>query len=182
MMLVDQEKHYHSSNSGETWHTVDTHALGNAFAIVKVNEDTYYRSGNYGIHRTTDGGKSWHPFNTGLVNTDVWQLIVLDGTLYANSVNGLVHSTDKGESWTPINGDTGIITRIIESNGDIFVRDDQLGVPRFFRLSTKDNSLINISEMPILDKTDPYKENLQLNLPPGYLTFRFKTQSFRFGM
>ena len=168
VMLVDLKKHYHSSNSGETWHTVDTEALGNAFAIVKVNEDTYYRSGNYGIHRTTDGGKSWHPFNAGLVNTDVWQLIALDGTLYANSVNGLVHSTDKGESWTPINGDTGFITRIIESNGDIFVRDDQLGAPRFFRLSTIDNSLINISQMPILDKTDPYKENLQLNLPHGY--------------
>ena len=169
VMLVDQKKQYHSSNSGETWHTVDTEDLGNAIAIVKVNEDTYYRSGNYGIHRTTDGGKSWHPCNSGLVNTDVWQLIALDGTLYANSANGLVHSTDKGESWTPINGDPGCITRIIESNGDIFVRDDQLGAPRFFHLSTKDNSLINISEMPILDKTDPYKENPQLNRPTGFM-------------
>ena len=169
VMLVDLKKQYHSSNSGKTWHTVDTHALGNAFAIVKVNEDTYYRSGNYGIHRTTDGGKSWYPCNTGLVNTDVWQLIALNGTLYANSANGLVHSTDKGESWEPINGDPGCITRIIESNGDIFVRDDQLGAPRFFHLSTKDNSLINISEMPILDKTDPYKEYPQLNRPTGFM-------------
>ena len=167
--LVDQKKHYHSSNSGETWNTVDTDALGNAFAIVMVNEDTYYRSGNYGIHRSTDGGKSWHPFNTGLVNTDVWQLIAVDGTLYANSVNGFVHSTDGGESWTPVNGDTGFITRIIESNGEIFVRDDKLGAPRFFRLSTQDNSLINISEVPVLDKVDPYKENPQLNRPTGFM-------------
>ena len=161
--LVDQKKHYCSLDSGKTWKTVDTDALGNASAIVMVNEDTYYRGGEYGIHRTTDGGKSWHPFNTGLVNTDVWQLIAVNGTLYANSVNGFVYSTDKGESWTPVNGDTGFITRIMESNGDIFVRDDKLGAPRFFRLSTKDNSLINISEVPVLDKVDPHKENLQLN-------------------
>ncbi len=168
VMLVDQKKHYHSSNYGETWNTVDTETLGNAFALAMVNEDTYYRSGNYGIHRTTDGGKSWHPFNTGLINTDVWQLIALDGTLYANTVNGLVYSTDRGESWTPVKGDTGSVTRILESDGEIFLRDDKLGAPRFFRLSTKDNSLINISEIPILDRIDPWKVNVQLNLPPGH--------------
>ena len=163
MMLVDLKKHYHSSDSGETWNTVDTDALGNASAIVMANEDTYYRSGSYGIHRTTDGGKSWHQFNTGLVNTDVWQLIAVNGTLYANSLNGFVYSIDGGESWIPVNGDTGYITRIVESNGEIFVRDDTLGTPRFFRLSTKDNSLANISEIPVLEKIDPYKDPLQIN-------------------
>ena len=167
--LVDEKKHYCSLDSGKTWKTVDTAPFGNASAIVMVNEDTYYRSGEYGVHRTIDGGKSWHHFNTGLVKTDVWQLIAVNGTLYANSVNGFVYSTDKGESWTPVNGDTGFITRIMESNGDIFVRDDQLGAPRFFRLSTKDNSLINISEVPVLDKVDPYKEKPQLNRPTGYM-------------
>ena len=168
LMLVDQKKHYHSSNSGETWNTVDTDALGNAFAIAIVNEDTYYRSGNYGIHRSTDGGKSWHQFNTGLVNTDVWQLIAIDGTLYANSVNGFVYSTDGGESWTPVNGDTGFITRIIESNGEIIVRDDKFRTPRFFRLSSQDYSLTSIPEVPILNKVDPWKENPLLDRPTGY--------------
>ncbi|MDE0637385.1 MAG: sigma-70 family RNA polymerase sigma factor [Candidatus Poribacteria bacterium] len=170
LMLIDHDKHFFSINSGETWRTLEnTENLGSAYAMVSLNEDTYYRSGNYGIHRTTDGGKSWHQFNTGLVNTDVWQLIAVDGTLYANSVNGFVHSIDGGESWTPVNGDTGFITRIMESNGDIFVRDDKLGAPRFFRLSTQDNSLINISEIPVLDKVDPYKENPQLNRPTGFM-------------
>ena len=163
VMLVDLQKHYYSINSGETWKTEDTDALGNASAIVMVNEDTYYRSGNYGIYRTTDGGKSWHQFNIGLVNTDVWQLIAVDGTLYANSIDGFVYSIDGGQSWNPVNGDTGYITRIIESNGEIFVRDDKLGAPRFFHLSTKDKSLIKVSQMPILDKVDPYNENRQLN-------------------
>ncbi|MCG9129202.1 hypothetical protein JT359_16555 [Candidatus Poribacteria bacterium] len=162
-MLVDLKKHYYSVNSGETWRTEDTKSLGNASAIVMVNEDTYYRSGNYGIYRTTDGGKSWHQFNTGLVNTDVWQLIAVDGTLYANTICGFVYTTDQGESWNPVNGDTGFITRIMESNGNLYVRDDTIGSPRFFYLSTKDNSLINISEIPTLEKVDPYKEELQLN-------------------
>ena len=164
LMLIDHNKHYFSINSGETWRTLEnTENLGNASAIVSLNEDTYYRSGKFGIYRTTDSGKSWHQFNTGLVNTDVWQLIAVDGKLYANSIDGFVHSTDGGETWAPVNGDTGFITRIMESNGDIFVRDDKLGAPRFFRLSTQDNSLINISEVPVLDKVDPWKENLQLN-------------------
>ena len=167
VMLVDLQKHYYSINSGETWKTEDTDALGNASAIVMVNEDTYYRSGNYGIYRTTDGGKSWHQFNIGLVNTNVWQLIAVDGTLYANSIDGFVHSTDGGETWTPVNGDTGFITRIMESNGEIFVRDDKLGAPRFFHLSTKDKSLIKVSQMPILDKIDPWKKNLLLIRPTG---------------
>ena len=139
-----------------------------------VDEDTYYRSGNYGIHRTTDGGKSWHQFNSGLVNTDIWQLIAVNGTLYVNSVNGFVYSTNDGESWTPVNGDTGFITRIIESDGDIFVRDDKLGTPRFFRLSTKDNSLIDLPAVPVLYKVDPQKENPQLNRPTGFMRRRLR--------
>ncbi len=167
--LVDQTKHYYSSDSGKTWKTKDTVDLGNASAIVMVNEDTYYRSGNYGIHRTTDGGESWNQFNSGLVATDIWQLIAVDGNLYANSIDGFVNSSDGGETWSPVKGDTGFITRIMESNGEIFVRDDKLGAPRFFRLSTQDNSLIKVSEMPILDKIDRRKENLQLNRPTGFM-------------
>lgn len=167
VMLIDEKKHYHSSNSGETWKTVDTVPLGNASAIVMVNDNTFYRSGNYGINRTTDGGKSWHQINMGLVNTDVWQLIAVNGTLYANSIDGFVYSIDDGQSWIPVNGDTGYITRIMESNGDIYVRDDKTGVPRFYRLSTKDHRLVEMSEMPILDKIDPWKENHYLRRPSG---------------
>ncbi len=168
LMLIDHLKHYISIDSGETWNTLDTtNVLGNASAVVMANEDTYYRSGSYGIDRTTDGGKSWHRFNTGLINTDVWQLIAVDGTLYANSINGFVYSIDDGQSWIPVNGDTGYITRIVESNGSIFARDDMIASPRFYHLSTKDNRLINISEIPVLDKVDPYKENPQLSRPTG---------------
>ena len=76
---------------------------------------------------------------------------------------GFVYSTDQGDSWTPVNGDTGYITRIMESNGEIFVRDDTLGSPRFFYLSTKDKSLIIIGEIPVLEKVDPYKDHLKIN-------------------
>ncbi len=167
VMLVDHRKHYYSVNSGKTWKTDDTNTVGNASAIVMVNEDTYYKSGYYGIYRTIDGGKSWHQFNTGLVNTEVWQLIAVDRTLYANTINGFVYSIDGGNSWTPVKGDTGYITRITESNGDIYVRDDKTGTPRFYRLLTNDYRLIAMSEIPILDKIDPWKENLELIRPDG---------------
>ena len=36
-----------------------------------------------------------------------------------------------------LKGIQGLITRILESDGEIFVRDDKLGAPRFFRLSTQ---------------------------------------------
>lgn len=168
LMLIDHLKHYYSSNFGKTWVTVDTNPLGIAHAIVMTDEDTYYRSGNYGIHRTTDGGESWHQFNNGLVNTDVWQLITVNGTLYANSIDGFVFSTDKGNSWNPVIGDTGFITRIMESNGNIIVRDDKYGTPRFFYLSPKDNRLSEMSEIPNLDKVEPRKENPLLIRPTGF--------------
>ena len=162
IMLVDQNKHYYTFDSGETWKTQDSTDFGNASTIVMVNENTYYRCGEYGIQRTTDGGESWNQFNNGLVNTDIWQLIAVNGTLYANSIDGFVHSIDGGETWMPINGDTGFITRIMESNGNIYVRDDQLGAPRFFHLSTQDNSLISIPALPVLDQVDPWEEIPQL--------------------
>ena len=167
LMLIDHLKHYYSSNFGKTWKTVDTNSLGNASAIVMTNEDTYYRSGNYGIHRTTDGGETWHQFNNGLANTDVWQLIAVNGTLYANSIDGFVFSTDKGNSWKPVIGDTGFITRIMESDGNIIVRDDKYGTPRFFHLLPKDNRLIEKTEIPNLEKVDPWNENPLILRPNG---------------
>ena len=163
LIVIDRKMHYYTTNSGENWYASD-HAddLGFFSAIVSLNEDTHYRGGKFGIHRTTDAGKSWHQLNTGLVNTDIWQLIAVNGTLYANTLAGLVYSTNEGVSWTRIEGDTGYITRIVESDGKIYVRDDLKGTPRLFYHSTQDNRLIHISEIPTLEKVDPHKISLQL--------------------
>ena len=150
---------------GESIDNIDD--LGSSSAIVSLNENTHYRGGKLGISRTTDAGKSWHQLNDGLVNTDIWQLIAVNGILYANTLAGLVYSTDEGASWAQVEGDTGYITRIMETNGNIYVRDDIKGTPRVFYLSKQDNSLIRESEIPILDKVDPFRYNPQVIRPTG---------------
>lgn len=175
LIVIDREKHYITTNCGETWESTDNiDDFRSSSTIVSLNENTHYIGGKLGISRTTDAGKSWHQLNDGLVNTDVWQLIAVDGILYANTLSGLVYSTDEGASWTQVEGDTGYITRIMETNGNIYVRDDINGTPRVFYLSKQNNSLIKKTEIPILDKVDPYVVNPQLirdinrAVPHGY--------------
>ncbi len=159
VILIDGEEYFYSINAGETWSTVDKTAnIGETSGLASLNENTSYVSGRFGIYRTTDGGKTWHQFNTGFVNTYIQELIAVNGVLYAHTHGGLLSSTDGGESWTPVPGDTGYITRIAQSNGQLYARDDKIGTPRFYRLSTKDNRLIDVSKVPaFLNVYDPNK-------------------------
>ena len=158
VVVIDGEAFFFSINAGETWRTVDKTAnIGKTSGLALLNENTFYVSGRFGIYRSTDGGKTWHQFNTGFVNTHVKELIAVNGVLYANTRTGLFSSVDGGESWTPVPGDTGYLTRIAQSNGQLYVRDDKIGTPRFYRLSTKDNRLIDASKVPAFNVYDPNK-------------------------
>ncbi len=164
VILIEGEKCFYSINAGETWRTSDkTDNIGETSGLASLNENTFYVSGKFGvsgrlgIYRTTDRGKTWHQFNTGFVNTYISELIAVNGVLYAQSNGGLLSSADGGESWTPVPGDTGYITRIAQSNGQLYVRDDKIGTPRFYRLSTKDNRLIDASKVPAFNVYDPHK-------------------------
>ncbi len=158
VLVVSDKEHFYSTNAGKTWKTLgNTNDMGSAVALVLLNENTFYRSGRFGIFRTTDGGKTWHQFNTGFVNTHVKELIAVNGVLYAHTSSGPLSSTDGGESWIPIPGDTGYLTRMTESNGELYVRDDKIGTPRFYRFSTKDNRLIDASKVPAFNVYDPNK-------------------------
>ena len=159
VILIDGEEYCYSINAGETWRTVDKTAnIGETSGLASLNENTSYVSGRFGIYRSTDSGKTWHQFNTGFVNTFVQELIAVNGILYAHTHGGLLSSTDGGESWTPVPGDTGYITRIAQSNGQLYARDDKIGTPRFYRLSTKDNRLIDASKVPaFFNVYDPNK-------------------------
>ncbi|MDE0636708.1 MAG: sigma-70 family RNA polymerase sigma factor [Candidatus Poribacteria bacterium] len=164
VIVTDDWAHFYSTNAGKTWKTLNNpNDIGTASALVLLNENTFYRSGEFGIYRTTDGGKTWHQFNTGFVNTYIIELIAVNGVLYAHTHGGLLSSTDGGESWTPVPGDTGYITRIAHSNGQLYARDDKIGTPRFYRLSTKDNRLIDISKVPaFFNVYDPNKASEEL--------------------
>jgi len=171
-VIVKSDKEYfYSMNAGQTWKTLDnTGVMSDTSALVLLNKNTFYRSGVGGIHRTTDGGKTWHQFNNGFVNTLVQELIAVNGTLFANTTTALVSSTDGGESWTPARGYTSVYRSIMESNGDLYVRDNgglsvrdnKIGSPRFFRFSAQDNRLIAISEVPAFKKYDLKKVREEL--------------------
>ena len=154
VMVTDANgEFFYSTNTGETWTTLEKDSLASWIAPPLLIADTniFYKGGPFGILRTTDGGESWHHFNTGFVNTPVATLIAVKGKLYANDpVNGFVTSTDGGESWTPL-------PRGIDQGISIAAFDDNVYVKRgnnmnsrspLLRLSTENNRLNVIPSMP----------------------------------
>ncbi|MDE0484679.1 MAG: sigma-70 family RNA polymerase sigma factor [Candidatus Poribacteria bacterium] len=152
VMVIDGENHFYSIDAGEAWtFSVDgSKKISSATAAVLSNASTFFTSGIYGIHRSTDSGKSWHQFNTGLVNTDIQQLIVLNGILYANTETGFVYSIDGGESWTPFSSDTSNLIYIEEFNGELYASKGREDTSRFLRLTSEGNSFTDIPGVPVL--------------------------------
>ncbi len=152
VMVIDGENHFYSTDAGEAWtFSVDaSKKISSATAAVQSNASTFFTSGIYGIHRSTDSGKSWHQFNTGLVNTNIQQLIVLNGILYVNTETGLVYSIDGGESWTPFSSDTSNLIHIEEFNGELYASKGREDTSRFLRLTSEGNSFTDIPGVPVL--------------------------------
>ena len=73
--------------------------------VVAADQNTFYKGGSFGIHRTTDGGKSWHPFTNGIMEMKIQDLVAINNRLYARTDNGLVQSVDGGEVWETIEVD-----------------------------------------------------------------------------
>ena len=96
------EHQYRSTDKGQTWTELfgDTDMLMiNNLPAVAVNENTFYKAGPFGIHRTTDGGKSWHILIDGIVGTRIKDLVVFNNKLYAHTGFAVYQSTDEGVSW-----------------------------------------------------------------------------------
>ena len=154
LLVLDDKNSYYSSNAGESWITLDSHAPNDVSKLVSLNANTFYRNTQSGISRTTDAGKTWHPFATGLVKTTVMHLVSVRNVLYANVGGGILISSDGGESWTPVSNRFGNIMNLTKSNDVLYARGLEETEPRFFRLSTEDNRLLPIPEMPILKALD----------------------------
>lgn len=155
LLVLDSGRSYYSGDAGETWATLHSSFsdMDKPPVVVMLNENTFYRSGRDGVHRTTDAGKTWQQFNTGLVNTSIGDLVVVHNTLYANIGHSLLSSSDGGESWAPVADDPGNIIKMIESNGIFYARGSEGMTPRLFRLSAEDESLTPVSGMPSLGDT-----------------------------
>ena len=160
LWVIDSRNSYYSNDSGETWVAWDssTSDIGVISTLASLDANTLYKSGQFGIYRTTDAGKTWHQFNTGLVRTTVLNLVSMHNVLYANTGRVLVTSSDGGESWTPVPGTSRNLMSLAKFNGAIYgaiyARGAREMSPQFFRLSAEDNRLIPVPGIPVLEMLD----------------------------
>ena len=151
-ILAQAGTQFRSRDSGQTWvdleFGMDSHILS-GFSSVAVNENTFYKVGIFGIHRTTDGGESWHLFMDGIVGTGVLDLVEVNNRFYAHTNRDIVRSTDGGESWNPVRVNTnGVNPKLL--NG----KDSHPNFSGHSRLAIADNTLYVIT---------PERENLHVH-------------------
>ncbi len=154
VMVTDANgESFYSTNTGETWTTLekDRSGVGIAPPLLIADTNIFYKGGPSGILRTTDGGESWHPFNTGFVSTPVVTLIAVKGRLYANSAdNSYLTSTDGGESWMPLPRDIDHGVFIAAFDDSVYMKrgNNMNSRSPLLRLSTENNRLNFIPGMP----------------------------------
>ena len=94
---------FRSKDDGLTWTNLGTDP--GVFAYLAFDKNTFYKTGNYGVYRTTDAGKSWHHFMEGMVGTGVQDLVMFNDRFYVQTDNDIVESDDNGKSWTTVQMD-----------------------------------------------------------------------------
>ena len=156
LLVLDSGSSYYSPDAGENWVTLGLNNpdMGGVSTIAPLDANTFYRSGQSGIYRTTDAGKTWHQFNRGLVRTTVMNLVSAHGGLYANIGQSVFTSSDNGESWTLIPDSPRNVTNLAQFNDVLYARSGEGMKPRLFRLSTEERGLILVPGMPALKTPD----------------------------
>ncbi len=150
-ILAQAGRQFRSRDNGQTWVDLgfgtNSHML-NGFSSVAVNENTFYKVGIFGIHRTTDGGESWHLFMDGIVGTGVLDLVQVNNRFYAHTNTDIVRSTDGGESWSPVRVKTnGVNPKLLNR------KDSHPNFSGHSRLAIADNAFYVIT---------PERENLHV--------------------
>ena len=163
---------FRSRDGGQTWDDLgfETDSLiQNAFLSVAVNENTFYKTGIFGIHRTTDGGESWHLFMDGMVGTGVLNLVGINNRLYGHTDEGIAQSTDGGESWSEVKpksvkkGDSRLNfsagSRLTIAGNILYVISPEKDDLSVFRSSVDGNGLIPVQGIPVFDVDVPFTNN-----------------------
>ncbi len=184
----NSERVFHSIDLGASW-TEITHGNESPFrstglgavvlthtgetflpqGVVTADKNTFYKSGSFGIHRTTDGGRSWQPFTNGITETTIQDLVTVNNRLYARTDRGIVQSVDGGEVWetvgieVPEHTPAGIeeefsplhfsLASQLETAGDVLYgiapgKDDL----RLFQLSVGDNTFVPVQRAPTFER------------------------------
>ena len=102
-LLVHGFRLFRSKDDGMTWTNLGSDP--DVFAHLAFDENTFYKTGRYGVYRTTDAGESWHHFMAGIVGTGVQDLVMFDDRFYVQTDNDIVESDDNGKSWTTVQMD-----------------------------------------------------------------------------
>ena len=165
---------FRSTDGGETWTDLGRdpklYMLSN-YPSVAVDERTFYKTGVFGVHRTTDGGDTWHPFMDGMMGTMVGDLIVFNDVLYVYTHNGLYQSTNSGISWErieiyekigetevrrePVKNDpfglnfSPLTSKWVVDGNNLYLLSTTIGSELWiYRLSTSNNILIPVQNVP----------------------------------
>lgn len=160
---------FRSRDGGQTWTPLGFDI--NSVAYVTHDENTFYKAGWSGVHRTTDAGESWHPFMEGMVGTGALDIVAFNDRFYVHTNDGVAQSVDNGESWTavPVSASDHVRKlserRLPDNNfyidSKLVIADDGLygiaaekGNLRISRLSVGDNILVPVQGIPAFDGKD----------------------------
>ena len=123
--------------------------------LVAVDEQTFYRAGIFGVHRTTDAGNSWHSFTNGMAGTTTLDLLLFNDRLYAHTSEGIFQSTDGGVSWEsvyePLYSGFSAFSKLKIVDNVLYVIMDEGANLRVLRLSADGNMLIPVENIPDFD-------------------------------
>ena len=161
---------FRSRDRGQTWVNLgfDMNSSLGAFPSVAVNENTFYKAGLSGIHRTTDGGESWHLFMDGVVGTRIQDLVGINNRLYVHTEEGIAQSTDGGESWTDVRINDSEVnpksvkaeqprlnfsagSRLTIAGNTLYVMSPEKDDLRVFSLSVAGNALTPVQTVPAFE-------------------------------
>ena len=189
-ILAQAATEFRSSDGGQTWvdlgFDMNSSILG-AFPSVAVNENTFYKAGLSGIHRTTDGGESWHLFMNGMMGTEMLDLVAINNRLYVHIKEGIAQSTDGGESWRDIRiNDSNVKpksvkaeqphlnlsagSRVTIAGNSLYVITSEKDDLRVFRLAVDGKALTLVPGVPVFEVDVPFtnnKEAVQVHASEG---------------
>ena len=145
-------------NDGQTWTNFESDLRAftlNKQPLVAVDEQTFYRTGIFGVHRTTDGGNSWHPFTNGMAGTMTLDLVLFNDRLYAHTGEGIFQSTDGGNLWesvyeSPYSGFFAFAKLKVVDNVLYVIMDEGANL-RVLRLSADGKALVPVESIPDFD-------------------------------
>ncbi|MDE0017418.1 MAG: hypothetical protein OXU51_14635, partial [Candidatus Poribacteria bacterium] len=146
------------TDGGQTWTNFESDLSSftlNKQPLVGVDEQTFYRAGIFGVHRTSDGGSSWHAFTNGMAGTMTLDLVLFNDKLYAHTSEGIFQSTDGGNSWESVyeslySGFFAFAKLKIVGNVLYVVMDEGANL-RVLRLSADGRTLIPVESIPDFD-------------------------------